>query len=371
MRTHVETWVLVLSAALAAACTGVIDHPTGGIASPGGGKTDTGGSADAGAQPTPGADDVWPGGTTDGGTLVSTLDATPAPAPADGATPPPDDGGAAANPCAQNPCKNGGYCAASGVTYVCTCPDGFVGTNCETADVGAAEKQPISFPGARGGTVPGLLWLPAGWRQGSLPVVILAYGAGGNVGQGSVDAFATLLQANGIAALCFDLAGHGARAGEAQVSESNIAADIDILNWYIGDYGAGVNFIATRPELNPNRIGFIGASLGAIAGIPFVAGDPRIKAMIALDGAGGFGAYGYYILPTNLDPALTVASIHPRPVWLINALHDEVIPMQFIQALHNAAPNAQKTWLDCNHGLDGIDLNGLAQQAADFFKSGI
>jgi hypothetical protein len=35
-------------------------------------------------------------------------------------------------PCASNPCRNNGICIPLVGGYICQCPDGFLGTNCDT-----------------------------------------------------------------------------------------------------------------------------------------------------------------------------------------------------------------------------------------------
>ncbi|MFS8068067.1 MAG: calcium-binding EGF-like domain-containing protein [Byssovorax sp.] len=42
-----------------------------------------------------------------------------------------DQGGTCVDPCAVQPCENGGACAASGTSYTCSCAPGYSGTNCE------------------------------------------------------------------------------------------------------------------------------------------------------------------------------------------------------------------------------------------------
>ena len=40
------------------------------------------------------------------------------------------------NPCAYNPCQNGGTCTVTGDgTYTCSCVEGFEGDNCETGSL--------------------------------------------------------------------------------------------------------------------------------------------------------------------------------------------------------------------------------------------
>ena len=39
------------------------------------------------------------------------------------------------NPCNPNPCLNGGNCFYTGSTYICRCPAGISGTNCQITGI--------------------------------------------------------------------------------------------------------------------------------------------------------------------------------------------------------------------------------------------
>ncbi|XP_065061709.1 MAM and LDL-receptor class A domain-containing protein 2-like isoform X10 [Rhopilema esculentum] len=53
----------------------------------------------------------------------------------------------AVDPCASNPCQNGGSCSNSGGSYMCVCPSGFTGLNCETT-VNACASNPCQNGGS-------------------------------------------------------------------------------------------------------------------------------------------------------------------------------------------------------------------------------
>ena len=44
------------------------------------------------------------------------------------------------NECASGPCMNGGECVDGDNKYTCTCPDDFMGTNCELVSLSASKS---------------------------------------------------------------------------------------------------------------------------------------------------------------------------------------------------------------------------------------
>jgi alpha-beta hydrolase superfamily lysophospholipase len=84
------------------------------------------------------------------------------------------------------------------------------------------------------------------------------------------DQVASQLAAGGFAGLAIDLRGHGESPGSPQD-----------YSGMVQDVRAARRFLATRPEVNPGRIGIAGASIGATLGA-IVAGDDAAVVSLAL-----------------------------------------------------------------------------------------
>jgi dipeptidyl aminopeptidase/acylaminoacyl peptidase len=93
------------------------------------------------------------------------------------------------------------------------------------------------------------------------------------------DAYEQPFLARGIATLVFD----GPGQGEGEY-------DFAIRGDYEKAVGAVLDFVATRADLDANRIGLWGVSLGGYYAPRAAAFDPRIKACIALSGPYDFAA---------------------------------------------------------------------------------
>ena len=127
----------------------------------------------------------------------------------------------------------------------------------------------------------------AGWyipsRSGA--AVIAVHGHGGN--RTAVLAHSALLAKHGYGVLLFDLRAHGESAG-----------DVFPFGWDTDrDIRAAVDYLSSRDDVNPQRIGALGLSVGAGASLQAAADDPRIQAVVA-EGLGFRTLQDMFIVPS-------------------------------------------------------------------------
>jgi uncharacterized protein len=141
---------------------------------------------------------------------------------------------------------------------------------CQTpADVGLRYED-VSFPASDGVTLRGW-FIPA--QNGA--TILFAHGGGSNrLGVGQLEQAAALAE-RGFGILLFDLRGHGDSEG-TQTSFTGA----DVL--------AALDYLRSRSDVDPDRIGAIGLSLGAIDIVHAAAHDRGLKAIV-LDGLGQSG----------------------------------------------------------------------------------
>jgi len=136
----------------------------------------------------------------------------------------------------------------------------------------AGERVEIPYQGT---TLAGILRKPAGVERPS--VVVMAVGLDSTKEEG--DAYETPFLARGMATLIFE----GPGQGEAQY-------DFAIRGDYEVPVKAVLDFVEQRFDLDANRIGMWGVSLGGYYAPRAAAFDERIKACVALGGPFNWGA---------------------------------------------------------------------------------
>ncbi|HLV79303.1 MAG TPA: hypothetical protein VKT32_03445, partial [Chthonomonadaceae bacterium] len=124
-----------------------------------------------------------------------------------------------------------------------------------------------------------------------------------------------------------------------------------------------------QPSVDPNRIGMVGVSLGAIVGHLAMGLDLRLTAGVAILGGGDIEALYHRSLlvkvehphlPRTLsaresdllariDPITYAGRNRPRHVLMIQAARDFLIPPSNALALWNALGRPPIEWLDTNH----------------------
>jgi fermentation-respiration switch protein FrsA (DUF1100 family) len=211
--------------------------------------------------------------------------------------------------------------------------------------------ESVRFPTADGLQLHGWFFPAASPAAGS---VLHLHGNAGNI-TGHFHHVAWLPQA-GWNVFCFDYRGYGRSPGRASRAGT------------ITDAHAALDYLLSRPDVDPQRTVAFGQSLGGAVGI-VLAAHRRELAGLAVDGA--FDSYrgiaNWHIrhnpillvlawwLPRLLmtdgyDPIDDVARVSPRPLLIIQGTADRIVDPQTARRLYDAARRPKELWL-----IDGAD----------------
>ncbi len=225
----------------------------------------------------------------------------------------------------------------------------------------------VEFDGAKHDRVPGLLYTPRG-RSGRMPAVLLQYGSGGHKKTDYIVLIGRLFAEAGFVVLTIDSPGRGERRGPRDQEPKLGLVDRDRFTHYLADYARAVDYLCSLDNVDPERIAYVGISWGAITGIVYTAHDPRIRVVVSLVGGGRFlgilSGMGrdISVRKKSLDPVDHVRLIEPRPLLLLNVKRDQLVPLPFSTALHQAAgPSAKKVWLDTDHYFRHVDISQVVK----------
>ncbi|HEX8356298.1 MAG TPA: alpha/beta hydrolase family protein, partial [Segetibacter sp.] len=244
--------------------------------------------------------------------------------------------------------------------------------------------------------VPILIYKPLIRATNSFPAVICLHGTGGSKDEESITNLLYQFSKRGIMGIAIDARYHGERiAGAANKAEQYIAAiasewkNPDTKNrrypfYYdtVYDLWRLIDYLVTRPDVQPNRIGMMGISMGGIETWLAASVDKRIKVAVPVIAAQSFK----WSLENNRwqGRARTIWSVHeqaakdaggsnvakesvrsvwaklipgiteefdcpsmirlfaPRPLLLLNNGKDENCPLPGAKIAFNAAKNAYK-----------------------------
>src|SRR5204863_839471 len=146
--------------------------------------------------------------------------------------------------------------------------------------------------GIKGDRVPAFLYVPkrkADAPRTAYPAILLQYGTGGNKNTNYIVGIGKQFVARGYVVLTIDSPNCGERKNKDKKASSILGKlDPEQVMHYCGDYSRAIDFLVARPEVDKERLGYVGISWGAITGITFVAYEPRIKAMGSMVGGGNF-----------------------------------------------------------------------------------
>ncbi|HUP01406.1 MAG TPA: alpha/beta hydrolase [Gemmatimonadota bacterium] len=128
-------------------------------------------------------------------------------------------------------------------------------------------------------------------------------------------------------------------------------------------------YLYTRDDVDPERVSIIGVSLGAPFAVAAAATDRRLAGAALLHGGADIQlmtryayadvsspwlvelmAIGLAWVLAPLEPAKYAGQIAPRPVLMVNATGDEMIPLASVRALYDAARQPKRMiWFETRH----------------------
>ncbi len=233
-------------------------------------------------------------------------------------------------------------------------------------DTTTFKEYKISYYSVNFKKVPGILTVPKNIKK-PLPVIILLHGAGDSKTVDYVAYGNDFLLKNGYAVLRIDISKHGDRKeDEYDLSFTGKTRywSREIITQTVFDLRRAVDFIETRPELDAKRIGYLGISLGGITGTIFCGVEKRIKVPVIVLAGGQFNLmFGKKSMTADakdftsiIEPLNFVRQISPRPLLMINAENDEVVPPLMSKFLYKKAKQPKKIiWYPAKHHTIPVD----------------
>ena len=209
-----------------------------------------------------------------------------------------------------------------------------------------------------GGVVAGLLALPAS-GEGPFPVVLLLHGLTDNKESWFEDGFShgllitRGLLAKGVAVMALDAQFHGDRSvyndyidpGEMVFKHGWGVRYKDLLTQTTIDYRRAIDYLGTRGEIDVNRVGLLGYSMGGHTTFLLAASEPRVKAVVAC------------VVPEtpNLlyEASTFVRGLDQTPLLMMMARKDQFYTVESAQRLFDSVPGPDKTlqFFDSGHSL--------------------
>jgi dienelactone hydrolase len=175
------------------------------------------------------------------------------------------------------------------------------------------------------------------------------------------------LLARGVASLALDLPFHGERQGADREIPRNPLALVGAWKTAIAEARAAVTWLAGQPEVDAERIGIVGYSLGGFLALMTAAEDDRFG-VVALAAAGDLPDQTPYatLVRGLVDPLRAAGRLDGRPLLLVNGRRDRTTRPAQAERLFAAAlePKTIK-WYDGGHWPPPSAIDGAAKWVSE------
>ena len=222
------------------------------------------------------------------------------------------------------------------------------------------QVRDVSYASERGGRVSAYLVVPPG--KGPFPAVLYLHGSGED--RTGLVVPAAWLAARGAVGLAIDSAFVKASGPEPADPVKRLEHERDLTAKTVVDLRRGVDLLASLPQVDKTRIGFVGYSGGSKIGAILAGVEPRIRAFDLM--SGGAARVGTFVAaaPQNLrapvrsvlgqiDPLRYVGRARPSALFFQDGLNDSVVPHAQLAALAAAGSEPKRVrWYRADHPLN-------------------
>ena len=176
----------------------------------------------------------------------------------------------------------------------------------------------------------------------------------------------------GFAVLALDMQYHGDRKANLDFESPEVLLGNELWDKFLTmviesviDYRRAIDYLETRPEIDKERIGVIGYSLGGDMAYDLTAAEPRIKVMVDCVGV----PFKPDSWPTSLAPCAPyhlASAIDKAPVLCLRAKSDEYCALKDAEELYDMikSPTKDIMYFESTHRIP----KEYAPKAAEWFK---
>ncbi|HEY1188153.1 MAG TPA: dienelactone hydrolase family protein [Gemmata sp.] len=232
-------------------------------------------------------------------------------------------------------------------------------------------------------------FVPSG--PGKFPAVVVLDIMQGN--QRIARGEAMWLAQNGVAALVVILPHYNQRRApdsKVKLVSTDLPRTLTGVRQGVLDCRCAVAWLAARPEVDADKLGMAGTSLGSFLTALTSANEPRIKKVCMVLGGGGLvdAYYGHPkakavtdVLDTfggkavvkriiaPVDPLTYAAQLKGKNLLMVAATNDDVVPARAATALWEATGKQRIVWIESGHVTAGLYAMSILREVRDHFHA--
>jgi dienelactone hydrolase len=249
--------------------------------------------------------------------------------------------------------------------------------------------SPVKSDIPENNTVYGQYFVPTAQSKKAPAVIVLDIMQGNQlIARGE----AMWLAQNGVAALVVVLPHYNERrapGSRVKLVSADIVRTMDGIRQGVLDCRVAAAWLASRTEVDAERLGMVGTSLGSFLTALTSANEPRIKNVCMLLGGGGL-VDAYYDHPkarpvtewidrlggknfvrrliAPVDPITYAAQLKGKHLLMIAARKDEIVPARAATQLWEATGRQRIVWLDAGHVTAGFYTMSMLCEVRDHVR---